>query len=331
MEPDDAPGGAPSGLHLPDPWPGFDHACRERHGVADPELALAHGVAVQRFHDRTAREGWSRARPGIRLHPHVNDSVQQRLLVVTVSTGGLAAASRDTAAWLHGLQRYPPDRPSVAVVHSCRATSYRDVSVHRARWLTADDIVEVQRVPTLSIRAMLLSSVRAPADRQRARLIDVLHLGLVTPAEILALLDATGPVPGKDTLRRLCEELGPLLIESIFQDDVARTLAGLGYPAENSTHRIDTVDGMGLTCDVALLPWRIALEPEGDAFHRSRHQRRLDRRRIAAYAGTDWVPVPIDWRDWLEDRDHVLDAIDAAIAAQRRRGIGVDHLPPRRS
>lgn len=314
-----------------DEWLAFEQATRERHGVADTVLATASGVALTRFHKRTAREGWPRPRPGLRIHPHVPDSVQQRLTVVVAGTAGLAAASRDTAAWLHGLQAWPPGRPSVAVAHGCRAVGYRDVTAHRARWLLPDDVVEVQGIPTLSVPAMLLSACRAPEARQRARLIDVLHRGLAPPEAILALLDRAGPVPGKGTLRRLCAELGPLVIESIFQDDVARALLDLGYPVDRSTHRIATPDGIGLTADIALALWCVALETEGDAFHRTRWQRRLDRRRIAAYAGTDWVPVPIDWRDWLEDRDHVLDAIDAAIAAQRRRGIGREHLPPRRA
>ncbi|MEX1178575.1 MAG: hypothetical protein WEB09_08945 [Nitriliruptor sp.] len=313
-----------------DPWPAFEQAVRDRHGVADPTLARSHGIDLSRFHRRTAREGWATPRPGIRLHPHVPPSVQQQLTVVTVSSVGLAAASRDTAAWLHELQGHPPDRRSVALEHPCRPKSIPGVVVHRARWLTRDDVVEVQGIPTLSVRAMLLSSSRAPAARQRARLIDVLHRKLADPDDIVALLDTVGPVPGKGTLRRLCGELGPLVVESIFQDEVARALIGLGYPAERSTRRIATPDGIGLTCDLALLPWKVALEPQGDAFHRTREQRRLERRRMAAYAGTDWVPLPIDWRDWVADRDHVLDAIDAAITAQRHHGIGREHVPPHR-
>ncbi|MEX1164033.1 MAG: hypothetical protein WEB03_10670 [Nitriliruptor sp.] len=314
----------------PETWPAFEQAVRERHGVADAALATELGVTRSRFHRRTARESWTVAREGVRLHPHVPDSVQQRVTVVTVSTAGLAAASRDTAAWLHGLEARPPDRQSVALAHPYRAERHRDVRIHRARWLTSDDVVAVQGVATLTVPATLLSSSRADATRQRARLIDVLHRGLATTDEVLALLDRVGPVPGKGTLRDLCHEFGPLTVESIFQDEVARTLSGLGYPAERSTTRIDTPDGVGLTPDIALRPWKVAVETEGDAFHRTRSQRRTDRRRIAAYAGTPWVPYPIDWRDWFDDRDHVLDGLDAAIASQRELGTGRDHLPPRR-
>jgi hypothetical protein len=313
-----------------DTWPAFDQAVRERHGVADAALAAAHGVTRSRFHRRTEREEWRVPREGVRLHPHVPDSVQQRLTVVTVRSAGLAAASRDTAAWLHGLQARPPDRQAVALAQLYRAARYRDVHVHRARWLTPEDVIEVQRVPTLTVPATLLSATRDAPANQRARLIDVLHRGLASADEILALLDRVGPVPGKATLRELCEEFGPLTVESIFQDDVATTLLADGYPVERSVTYIETPDGIGLRPDATLPWWMVAIETEGDAFHRTRSQRRTDRRRIAAYAGTPWVPYPVDWRDWYEDRDRVLDGLDAAIASQRTLGIGRDHLPPPR-
>jgi hypothetical protein len=311
-------------------WTRFEQAARDRHGVADVALATAHDVTRSRFHRRTAREHWRVSRGGVRIHPSVPDSVQQRVTIVTVHTAGLAAASRETAAWLHDLRSRPPDRQHVALAQPYRAERYRDVLIHRARWLRDEDVTAVQGVATLTVPAMLLSSCRTDPSQQRARLIDVLHRGLASADEVLALLERVGPVPGKATLRALCREFGPLTVESIFQDDVATTLLELGYPAERSVSHIDTADGVGLSPDIALLPWLLAIETQGDAFHRTREQRRLDRRKQAAYAGTRWVPYPIDWRDWYDDRDHVLDGLDAAIEVQRQRGIGRDHLPPRR-
>jgi hypothetical protein len=332
-EPDDPEDGEPDEPEddepaAPDAWLGFDHAVRERHGVADSRLAVAHGVSRQRFFDRTRREGWQVARSGIRLHPHSTASVQRRLMVALTATAGLGAASGETAAWLHGLRTYPPDRLSIAIAHAARAKPRDGVLVRRARWLADDVVTDVEGVPTLTVPATLLSCAKSPVDAQRARLIDVLHRRLATAGEVIALLERCGPVPGRGTLRALLEEFGPLVVESIFQDEVVRTLRALGFPAERSTRRIDTPDGVGLTVDIALLAWLVALEPEGDAFHRTREQRRTDRRRVAAYAGTEWALVPIDWRDWFLDREHVLDSILAAIAAQQRRGIGVDVAVP---
>ncbi len=313
-----------------DPWSAFEHATRQRHGVSDVALARHHGVAPARYYDRTGRERWGDDVPGLRIHPASNPSVKQRLTVVAHATRVPAGASQDAAAWLHGLRDRPPRRPTVAVQHTTRAPRYGKVAVHRARWLRARDVVEVDQVPTLALPAMFVTSCGVPADDQRRRLIDALHRRLVTADAIIERLADIGPVTGKRRLLELCLDLRERAVESIFQEDVAAQLVERGYGAERSTRRIDTPDGRGLTVDIALPAWQVALEPEGDAFHRTREQRRLDRRRMAAYAGTVWTPVPIDWRDWHLDRDGVLDAIDAAIAAQRARGIGAGTPPPRR-
>jgi hypothetical protein len=184
-------------------------------------------------------------------------------------------------------------------------------------------------VPTLAPPAMLLSLVGSVTDQLRAWLIDALHRRLTTADEILARVREVGPVTGKHMLRELAADLGQCRVESIFQADVADELERLGYRPGRSTRRIPTPDGVGLELDVPLDAWQVAVEPDGDTYHRTREQRRLDRRRDAAFAGTDWVRVPVDWRDWHLDRRHVLDSIDAAIAAQQRRGFGHGLVPPR--
>jgi hypothetical protein len=178
---------------------------------------------------------------------------------------------------------------------------------------------------------MVISASHLGPRSVRPLLIDATFHGLTDPDEVLARVERIGPIPGRGSLVAVARWLADRRVESVFQDDVAAVLTLLGYAPATSTTRIATPDGRGVTPDVPLPRWLVAVDPQGDAFHRSRQQRRSDRRRLAAYAGTDWVPVPVDWRDWYHDRDHVLAAIDAAIASQRRRGIGTGHEPPRRT
>ena len=205
------------------------------------------------------------------------------------------------------------------------------VRVKRSRWLTAHDVVDVDHVPTLTVPAALVTLAARHPDTLWGYLIDAVHRRLTTPEAVLDRLGRIGPVTGRGVLQAQCRRLADVRIESRFQDDVAAELERLGYQPSRSTVRIATPDGIGLTIDVALPAWQVAVEPEGDAFHRTREQRRNDRRRAAAAAGTDWVRVPVDWRDWHLDRPHVLAAIDAAIAAQQRRGIGRDTPVPTRA
>jgi hypothetical protein len=313
-----------------DPWPRFVTDVLARHGVADVRLAADHGISADRFLRRTAREGWERPARGVRVHPAATESVQRSLLTVCRSSSDVAAAAGETAAWLHGLRERPPDPNSVLVRHATRCAQHPEVVQRRARWLRAEDVVELEGVPVLRVPAMLVSSLGTPMPEQRARIIDVIHRGLATDDEVGTLLARIGPVTGKGVLRRTWTELEASRHESVLNLDVRDELHRLGYGPAPGPRRIPTPDGIGVTPDVPLPWWRIGVDPEGDSYHRTREQRRKDRRRVAAYAATDWAHYPIDWRDWHHDRDHVMDGLDDAIVAQQRRGIGVDHPRPRR-
>lgn len=312
-----------------DPWPDFVAATLTRHGVADLVSATAWGISETRFYHRTSLEGWAAPAPRVRVHPAARPSAQRSLLVACRSTRSLAAASHETAAWLHGLRSRPPQLLTILVGYDTALPVRDKVRVGRSRWLTADDVVEVDHVPTLRPAAALLTLAARQPEVLWGYLIDAVHRRLTTPDAVLDRLAGIGPVAGIGVLRAQCRRLAELRIESRFQDDVAAELERLGYQPSRSTVRIATPDGIGLTIDVALPAWQVAVEPEGDAFHRTREQRRNDRRRDAAAAGTDWVRIPVDWRDWHLDRPHVLAAIDAAIAAQQRRGIGQRIPSPR--
>jgi hypothetical protein len=313
-----------------DPWSLLEQRALDRHGVADVNLALEAGVTPRRFFSRTAREAWLRPLRGIRVHPAAPPSVQQRLLVVCRSSSGIAAGAAETAAWLHGLRTWPPDVPCVVGQHGKRCGSYGGVRQQRVRWLRPSDIISHQQVPVLRPAAMFLTLGHLDDRAFHALLIDAVHGGLTTPGEVVERASRVGPVVGRGRLLERCAAIDGARVESVFNDEVAAEIERLGYqPAP--TMRIETPDGIGLHVDVPLPRWKVAVEPEGDAFHRTREQRRTDRRRLAAFAGTPWVPVPVDWRDWHLERRVVLRAIDDAIDQQRRRGIGADVAPPRGS
>jgi hypothetical protein len=309
----------------------FRRAVDARHGVGDVEVAAAHGVSRNLFYRRTSREAWGAPLPRVRTAPDAPRSVQRDLLTVCGATSHLAAASSLTAAWLHGLRPRPPRPATFVVAHGTDLPTLARTSGHRARWLTAEDVTEVDGVPVVTGAALPLSAAHLGHRAVRSLIIDAVFHGSTTATDVLARAAEVGPIEGRGWVVTSAEELRDLLVESVFQDDVAAELERLGYAPDRSTQRIATPDGHGLEVDVPLPRWQVAVEPEGDAFHQTRKQRRADRRRAAAYAGTDWVQVPVDWRDWLDDRPHVLAAIDAAIAGQRRRRLGTAHAPPQRA
>jgi hypothetical protein len=310
-------------------WAAVVQDAARRHRVTSVSRAASLGVSSATFYRRTSAEpGWSRPFPGVRVAPGELPSVQTQVVSLLEAIGAGGAAGR-TGAWLHGLRPYPPDVIEVIAPHGRwrppRRASYR---VRLARWLADDDLVELDGVAVLALPALLISAARWEPRELRALAIDALQRGLTDLDHLRARVSAVGPVEGVGTVRRLLGELGDRRVESVFHDEVLDTLHQRGYRPARTVTRIATPDRRGLSIDIAL-PWSVAVEPEGDAFHRSRAQRRADRRRTAQYAGTDWVPVPVDWHDWMLEQDRVLAAIDAALLAQWTRGFGRDvPLPP---
>jgi hypothetical protein len=309
-------------------WAAVSRDAEGRHHVASVTRAAELGLGPSSFYEGAARAGWSKLFPGTRVAPGKAGDLKTILVAVTDSAP-LAAASERTAAWLHGLVLRPPQRLEVVIPHGRSARKHDRVGFRRARWIDPErDVVEVDAIPTLGGSALALTWASLEGAELRTLLIDAAHRGIVDLGALEARIAGLGSFPGRERLRRLAVELAQSRMESGFEDDVRRDLTRRGYDPAPGPTPIATPDGKGLTVDIAL-PWYVAVEPEGDRFHRTREQRRTDRRRLAQYAGTPWVPVPVDWRDWQLEPDRVRAAIDAAVLSQHRAGWGREvPLPP---
>jgi hypothetical protein len=309
-------------------WAAVVRDAEQRHHVTNTGRASTLGRSRSGFFAAARRDGWSAPFPGVRVAPGKDRDLRTILVAVTDAARHPAAAAGRTAAWLHGLERRPPRRLEVVVPHGGRPPTHDRVVIRRARWLVGRDVVELDGIPTLTGAALAMSGHSLDDRELRALLIHGAHAGILDLDDAAERLSTLGPIGGSRRLRELVADLASRRLESIFEDDVRTDLDLRGYQPSPSPLRIETPDGRGVTADIAL-PWCVAVETEGDAHHRSRDQRRNDRRRLAQYAGTPWVPVPVDWRDWQLEPHRVRSALDAAILRQRAAGIGRDTvLPP---
>lgn len=313
-----------------DHWNRLIRAAAVRHDVADLDQASAAGLTSEEFYVLARRAGCAAPSKRVRVLPASRSSVQQQVLIACLSTSHLAAASGTTAAWLRGLRSRPPNPATFVVQHGTRLPDVARTSGRLVRWLRDGDVEDVDGVPVLGGAAMVLSVAHLNRQLVRPLLLDVVQAGLTTFEEVEARAIDARPLKGTGTLRAMCDELADRIVESTFQDEVVDELTRRGYRPGRSVVPIETPDGRGLNPDILLDRWFLAIETEGDAFHRTRSERRRDRRRLAQYAGTPWRPFPIDWRDWIDERDSVFAALDAAIEGQRARGIGAEHPPPGR-
>jgi hypothetical protein len=298
-----------------------------RNGVTTPADARAAGVPESTWRRRTQAEGWARPFRGVRVAPWASRDPRVELASVLAACPPGAAASGRTAAWLQGL-----DEPRVAfdvvVPEPRRAPDLGRHRARRSRWLEDTDVRLVDGIACLTVPATLVSRAGEPLHRLRAYVVDAVHRGQAELDDIAARVGEVPSLPGRAALVAMLGDLAGRAPESTFHDLVLTDLLARGYAVERAPRPVPTPDGRGVLCDVALPDFLVAIEPEGDRWHRTRRQRRSDRRRAGQYAATDWAVVPIDWQDWHERRAWVLETIDAAILAQLRRGHGGRELLP---
>lgn len=317
---------------MSDAWNAFVQDCRDRYGVATVEHARQQGVADATFYRRTDREGWLQPYAGVRTAPWVRSSPYTDLSALLHAAGSEAAATGATAAWLHGL-RGVPKRLEIAIPHRLRVPGGAEQQVRRHRWLRNDDRMVLQRLSVLRAPTMILTLADRARVDLRSLVIDALHHDVVELTTLVERLNGVGPIPGRRQLAQLLHELADREVESIFHDLVLDELTHRGYRPSRSPLRIETPDGRGVHPDIPLEDWRIAIEVQGDRFHRTRAQRAADRRKTSQYAGSEWVLLELDWWEWMSNRDHFLQALDAAILEQVRRGAAAttslpSHLSP---
>lgn len=309
-------------------WAEFVAVCVGRHGVATLALAETAGIGRHTYQRIVRKEAWPAPYPRVRLVPGTPDNVRTDLAAFCASTRTLVAVARESALWLHGLRDRPPDWQQVLSSEVVRHQPVGKLNVTRARWLTPADVEVVDHIPTLTVTATIISMACRPRRDLLAVILAAIQQGKLKLGDLKARLAEVGPIQGRTTLMALVCELEHRMSESVFDDEVREGLAARGYRPSAGPVAVDTPDGRGVKPDV-LLPWGVAVEPQGDRYHRTRRQRQIERRRMAQYAGTGIVVVPVDWTDWILDPESVYAAIDAAILKQWERGEGRDvPLPP---
>lgn len=309
------------------PWNTFVQGCRTRYGVGTVGHAVAAGVPAATFYRRTSSEGWTSPYAGVRVAPWARPSRLTELSALLHAAGDGALACGETAAWLYQLSP-EPRKLQVCLPHGRRVPRGAEGLVRRCRWLADSDLAMLRNLPALAPAAMFITLAASDSLTLRGHLIDALHRNQIRLQELTNRLAAVGPVPGRRSLARMVFELADREVESLFHDLVLDELTARGYRPLRTPLHIDTPDGRGVLADIPLPDWRVAVETQGDRFHSSRTQRTADRRRTSQYAGTDWLPLDLDWWEWIGNRAHFFEALDAAILRQFERGMGSAALLP---
>jgi hypothetical protein len=334
-------------------WAMHMRECRRNHGVSTLRQAVACGVHPSTWRRRTSAEGWVAPYRGVRIAPWAPDGIAPALAACVAAHPDSAVAGA-AARWWRGVADEPQTSDlevvvpherrgrgaaaSAALAHAAPAVPEQRrllqccarIRVRRCRWLLSTDVEVVRGLRLVSPEVEAIRLAGSSRGLLRAYLVDAGHAGWLDLDAVEERVLAVGPVPGRHVLLEELADLRGRGPESPFHDEVLTELLQRGYAPERRPVRIVTPLGQDLLPDIALRRWQVAIELDGDRYHRDRQQRRRDRDRLAAYASTSWRPVVVDWVTWQTRRPEILAAIDAAIASQQGLGIGTTHRPPGR-
>jgi hypothetical protein len=344
-----------------DPLTRHLRAVRRTAGVSTRAQAREHGVHPPTWNRHVVSERWARPYPGVVIADWAGDEDRTTIAAVAAAHGGAAAG--ETARWLHGRGQRPrqlevviPHGRTVRRVDSGPAIGgdgdvtsddrasraereadeearrwlqrCRKVRIVRSRWLTPGDVVLLAGVPVLTPEATALSLTTSAPDEVRGFLVDAGFHDQLDLARVRDRLATVRSLRGRHRLLATLDELDGRRPESVFHDVVLSEVERRGYRPSRSPLDLPTPVGRLLRPDIALVDFHVALELDGDRFHRDRDARRRERDRLSAYASSAWVVIIVDHRTWTERPEQVFADLDAAIVRQLANGVGSALLLP---
>jgi very-short-patch-repair endonuclease len=221
--------------------------------------------------------------------------------------GADATASGLTAAWWHGLTRYPPERVEVTVPRSSNHPHRRGVRTRR-RDLKPADIVERRG---LRVTALPLTVVEAAVRRGGgAQLMDSALQRHVDLRQLWRAHLRNKGRHGSPAARRLLQAAS-----DGARSEAERLLVKLLRQAGITGWKTNYPVG-GYRVDVGFPKQKVAIEADGWAFHSDHEVFHKDRKRQNAIALLGWQVLRFTWLDLTEYPQRVIAEIRYAISSK---------------
>lgn len=267
----------------------------------------------------------------VRLHesvyriPGFAPSWKQRILAVCLSGGRPSAASHRTAAKLTDL---PGGEEIVEITFPRhRRAQYEDVVVHESRYLTEQDIVEIDGIPvtraarTICDLAGLVEMRQMPRETVEHALLEAVRRDLVDIPRVWReheRLASTFRLGGTVMLDILTNFVAPRrATESPAETSVLQILRAGGLPEPIPQFWLTLPDGQRIRLDFAWPKRRTTLEWDPYKFHGDRraYERMAERTRLLRTIGWERVSVTDD--DLDAGMPQSLAAVRAALSRRR--------------
>ena len=309
---------APPGLALL--WDSTRALAAEQHGIATWSQLQDLGWAPSTIADLVQRRVWLKVAPRVYAVGSSTDTPHRRACAAALSADG--ALTGWSAAWLWRLVRSAPTTVELIVPAGRRGTTAAGTRVRRSGTLRSEDVTVVDGIAVVAVPRMLVDLAGSTdVGALRGLAIDARQRGLLDVVDLSCTTDRVGRVAGVGRLRRLVDELGAERVDSVLEHRVRRLLEAAGLRPHPEPWPV-TVGGETIFLDIAFPDQRVAVEPDGWAFHSTRSQLARDHQRSNLLQHTDWKVLRIGWHDVDERPREVVAELRALLRSRGWRPDG---------
>ena len=277
---------------------------RQHDGVITVAQARAGGLSQHAVSRRVRSGRWRRCSPGVYFADDRPFTDAARIRAAVWGRGSEAVASGLTAAWWHGLVKYPPDVVEVTVpraLHLARCTGVRI----RRRDLTRADVVERH-----GLRVTELALTVVEAATRRGGGVSIMDSALQRHADLGQLWQAhlrTKGRHGSPAARRQLQAAdggARSEAERLFK----RLLTAAGIGGWKANQRV-----AGYEVDFLFRGAKVAVEIDGFAFHSGTDDFHHDRVKQNTIALAGCHVLRFTWLDLTEYPERVIAEVKRAI------------------
>lgn len=287
-----------------------------QHGVVTREQLLGAGLSERMVDWRLKTRRLRPLHSGVYLATPLLPP-RAREMAAVLAGGPGARASHRSAGWLWDLVARPADSvPPELKVPPQRVVRRPGLVVYRGEDPKGEGVARVDGIPVTSPATTLVDLARVlPVRALEKAVARAERIGLVGSSGLDALIERHRGRRGIATLAAVMEqEGGPAFTRSELEDRFVDQVRRFGLPAPQLN-----VPVMGFEVDCYWGMARLAVELDGERYHRAWLSQQNDRRRDAVLAAADIQVIRVTWRQLVREAEPTLVRIAQALALRRDR------------
>ncbi len=300
--------------------PSFDDVASRQRGYLDLAQATGAGLTQAQVNHLVETHHWQRPHPGVYRTGSVPPEWEDKVRAACMAAGGDSRAMGRAAARLHGLDGAEGHGIIELTVPKGHGPVPKGVKVHETRRIDPALTATIRGIPVSSINQTLLEYawlIRSDLPVERA-VEDAFRRKNTDEGPLRRFLARCGKgVNGVTHLRSVLDkrpEGRPA--RSGFEVIVLDILREHGLPLPVRRPLVAVPPDQKFELDLAYLAEKIDIEPMGEKWHATAHQRRADaeRRRILETLG--WIIIEVWWDEAIHRPHEVAARVRHALAAR---------------